>query len=114
MRKIKLLTFLDSSSKIIFIIGMISASMIGLSIALEGDKIKEKETIMSEETESNENIVPLNESFNGILKVSPNNPNGLDKSINGIQNLKPSTDDSSNDSSSSDPSPSDDSGNEDS
>ena len=66
---------------------------------------------MSEKNESNENAVPLTESINGILKVAPKGTDGFDKSLDGIQNLEPPTED---DSTSSDQSESDDSGSEDS
>lgn len=62
---------------------------------------------MSEKIETNENNVPLTESFNGANKLSPQNPKTLEKSFNGALNVAPPVEnngDSSNTSSDSSPS----------
>jgi len=82
-----LLGVFDKRLRVAFIIGIISASTFGISIAF--DKVNIKEIKMSDKKEPEKNIVPLVESYDGVNNIKPQNSKSIDKSLDGVQNFVP-------------------------
>ena len=81
-----ILGFLDSLSIFSFILGVILAAIIGLATATK--EVINKEVTMSEKNESNQNEVPLRESFNRAANIAPQGDTGK-RSFDGAQNIAP-------------------------
>ena len=86
-----ILGYLDSVTIFSFILGVILASIIGISIAT--NNVLSKEITMTDKETTNK-TVDFKESFNGASNISPKSTNVINKSFNGAQNIAPSTQDS--------------------
>jgi hypothetical protein len=78
---------LDSLTISSFIIGIILASIIGLASATT--EVLKKEVIVTKEKETNQNKVPIRESFNGASNIAPQTTDTEKRSFNGAQNVSP-------------------------
>lgn len=93
----QLLGVLDALSIFSFILGVILASIIGISIA--ANNVLSKETEMTDKKETTNKTVELNESFKGANNISPQGADVISKSFNDAQNIAPPTQDNGSSSS---------------
>ncbi len=87
-----MLGYLDAVTIFSFILGIILATIIGISIA--ANNVITKEITMSIKDDKTNKTVELKESFNGANNLSPANSDALSKSFNGAQNVAPPPEDS--------------------
>lgn len=81
------LAILDSVSVFSFVMGVILASIIGLSTATS--KVIRTEAKMAEEIKSSQNPTSIQESFNKAHNIAPQGVDTAIKSFNGAQNVAP-------------------------
>ena len=82
-----ILSILDSISIFSFILGVILTSIIGLASAI--DNYERKENIMVDKKSDTVNLQKVQESFNDLNTIAPNQAVKEVKSLNGIQKLAP-------------------------